>query len=37
MINKDNLLQTMQEFTKFFYNQMVVQAPLAVDSFFLLR
>nr|CAD2180593.1 unnamed protein product [Meloidogyne enterolobii] len=31
-----NLLQTMQEFTKFFYNQMVVQAPLAVDSFFLL-
>ncbi|CAK5090441.1 unnamed protein product [Meloidogyne enterolobii] len=35
-LTTDNLLQTMQEFTKFFYNQMVVQAPLAVDSFFLL-
>lgn len=24
----------MREFPKFFYNQLVVQAPLAVDSFF---
>ncbi|KAI6183960.1 hypothetical protein M3Y97_00544800 [Aphelenchoides bicaudatus] len=32
----DNLLQTMQNFPKYFSNQVVVQAPLAVDSFFFL-
>lgn len=33
----DNLIQTLREFPKYFYNQLVVQAPLAVDSFFFLR
>uniref|UniRef100_A0A7E4V816 NRF domain-containing protein n=1 Tax=Panagrellus redivivus TaxID=6233 RepID=A0A7E4V816_PANRE len=32
----DNLIQTLRGFPKLFYNQLVVQAPLAVDSFFLL-
>ena len=36
-LTTDNLVQTLQEFPKYFYNQMVVQAPLAVDSFFYLR
>ncbi|KAI6242646.1 NRF domain-containing protein [Aphelenchoides fujianensis] len=35
-LTTDNLLQTMREFPKSFYNQIVVQAPLAVDSFFFL-
>jgi peptidoglycan/LPS O-acetylase OafA/YrhL len=32
----DNLIQTLRKFPKIFYNQLVVQAPLAVDSFFFL-
>ncbi|KAL3083425.1 hypothetical protein niasHS_011227 [Heterodera schachtii] len=32
----DNLLQTLHEFPKYFYNQLVHNSPLAVDSFFLL-
>lgn len=32
----DNLLKTLQLFPRYFYNQMVVQAPLAVDAFFFL-
>uniref|UniRef100_A0A1I7SSF4 NRF domain-containing protein n=1 Tax=Bursaphelenchus xylophilus TaxID=6326 RepID=A0A1I7SSF4_BURXY len=35
-LTTDNLLQTLKEFPKQFYNQLVVQAPLAVDSFFFL-
>jgi len=32
----DNLLKTLQLFPRYFYNQLVVQAPLAVDAFFFL-
>ncbi|KAI1727262.1 acyltransferase family domain-containing protein [Ditylenchus destructor] len=35
-LTTDNLLQTLRDFPRYFYNQMVVQAPLAVDSFFFL-
>ncbi|KAI6197060.1 NRF domain-containing protein [Aphelenchoides besseyi] len=35
-LTTDNLLQTMRDFPKTFYNQLVVQATLAVDSFFFL-
>uniref|UniRef100_A0A915DJY4 Acyltransferase 3 domain-containing protein n=1 Tax=Ditylenchus dipsaci TaxID=166011 RepID=A0A915DJY4_9BILA len=35
-LTTDNLVQTLHEFPKYFYNQFVVQAPLAVDSFFFL-
>lgn len=33
----DNLIPTLINFPKRFYTQVIVQAPLAVDSFFLLR
>uniref|UniRef100_A0A1I8AHV7 Very-long-chain 3-oxoacyl-CoA synthase n=1 Tax=Steinernema glaseri TaxID=37863 RepID=A0A1I8AHV7_9BILA len=32
----DNLFPTLQGFPKYFHNQIIVQAPLAVDSFFYL-
>uniref|UniRef100_A0A914C2C8 Acyltransferase 3 domain-containing protein n=1 Tax=Acrobeloides nanus TaxID=290746 RepID=A0A914C2C8_9BILA len=33
-LTTDNLFHALREFPKIFYNQLVVQAPLAVDSFF---
>uniref|UniRef100_A0A0N5A3C6 NRF domain-containing protein n=1 Tax=Parastrongyloides trichosuri TaxID=131310 RepID=A0A0N5A3C6_PARTI len=35
-LTADNVLQTLKNFPKIFHNQIVIQAPLAVDSFFLL-
>uniref|UniRef100_A0A0K0EV77 Nose resistant to fluoxetine protein 6 (inferred by orthology to a C. elegans protein) n=1 Tax=Strongyloides venezuelensis TaxID=75913 RepID=A0A0K0EV77_STRVS len=35
-LTADNVLQTLKNFPKVFHNQIVIQAPLAVDSFFLL-
>ncbi|KAH7701377.1 hypothetical protein AAVH_31491 [Aphelenchoides avenae] len=35
-LTMDNLIPTLREFPTQFYNQIVVQAPLAVDSFFFL-
>uniref|UniRef100_A0AC35TY30 NRF domain-containing protein n=1 Tax=Rhabditophanes sp. KR3021 TaxID=114890 RepID=A0AC35TY30_9BILA len=35
-LTADNVLQTLRNFPKYFHNQIIVQAPLAVDSFFLL-
>lgn len=33
----DNLIPTLINFPQMFYTQIIVQAPLAVDSFFFLR
>ncbi|CEF71441.1 Acyltransferase 3 domain and Nose resistant-to-fluoxetine protein, N-terminal domain-containing protein [Strongyloides ratti] len=35
-LTADNVLQTLKNFPKIFHNQIIIQAPLAVDSFFLL-
>jgi peptidoglycan/LPS O-acetylase OafA/YrhL len=35
-LTTDNFLQTLRTFPKQIYNQVVLQAPLAVDSFFFL-
>ena len=35
--NSDNLIPTLISFPQMFYTQVIVQAPLAVDSFFFLR
>ncbi|VDM70167.1 unnamed protein product [Strongylus vulgaris] len=35
-LTTDNLIPTLIDFPKHFYTQVIVQAPLAVDSFFLL-
>ncbi|VDM54290.1 unnamed protein product [Angiostrongylus costaricensis] len=37
LYSTDNLIPTLVNFPKSFYTQIIVQAPLAVDSFFLLR